>query len=118
MSVKMKGSEFSAYYNDNTYWKEGAWHDNHAIKVDGVYKEDLDELDPNSDVVLESGVVYVPTVTESGAEEEEVDMVTHFKRWRRQSKFSFISITVEKDKLESVREALRAIPGITEVKGK
>ena len=118
MSVKMKGVEFNAYYHDDEYWVSGAWHDDHCIKVNGEYREDFDTNVPDdADVVIESGVVYVPVNGESGMEEKDISLVTHFKNWRKQNKFSFIVVTVEKGKETDVRQALRLIPGVTEVKG-
>ncbi|ACO94363.1 hypothetical phage protein [Shigella phage Ag3] len=118
MSVKMKGAEFNAYYHDDEYWVNGAWHDDHCIKVNGEYREDVDaDIPDDADVVIESGVVYVPVEGGSGAEENEVQLVSHFKKWRKQRNFSFIVVTVEKDKVADVRQALRSIPGVTEVKG-
>lgn len=119
MSVKMKGAEFKAYYQDDEYWTPGAWHDGHCIKVDGEYREDIevDNIPDDSDVVIESGVIYVPVNGESGAEEKEIQLVTHFKNWRKQNKFSFIVVVVEKEKVADVRAALRSIPGVNEVKG-
>ena len=118
MSVKMKGAEFKAYYHDEEYWKPGAWHDYHCIKVNGEYTEDIEvDIPDDADVLIESGVVYVPADDESGAEEKEIQLVTHFKNWRKQKNFSFIVVTVEKDKAAEVREAMKSIPGVTEVKG-
>lgn len=118
MSVKMKGAEFNAYYHDDAYWVKDAWHDDHCIKVNGEYREDFDTHVPDdADVVIESGVVYVPVDGESGMEEKDISLVTHFKAWRKQSKYSFIVVTVEKDKAAEVREALRSIPGVASVKG-
>lgn len=119
MSVKMKGAEFKTYYHDDQYWVQDAWHEDHVIKVNGKYVEDVidDEIPNDADVVIESGVVYIPSQTDSGRVEKEVSFVTHFKNWRKQNKFSFIVVTVEKDKAAEVRQALKSIPGVTEVKG-
>lgn len=119
MSVKMKGVEFKAYYNDNTYWAEDSWHDDHAIKVNDEYITDIedDNIPDEADVVIESGVVFIPKMSENGYTESEVGFVSHFKGWRKQKNFSFIVVTVKKDKLAEVREAMRCIPGVIEVKG-
>lgn len=118
MSVKMKGAEFNAYYHDDAYWVKDAWHDDTCVKVNGEYVDELDDNVPDdADVVIESGVVYIPTKSESGYEETEVSLVSHFKAWRKQSKYSSIVVTVEKDKAAEVREALRSIPGVASVKG-
>ncbi|WDR21406.1 hypothetical protein [Salmonella phage vB_SenAc-pSK20] len=118
MSVKMKGVEFNAYYNDDEYWVKNAWHDDHCVKVNGEYREELDENIPDdADVIIESGTVYIPVEGENGAEEKDISLVNHFKTWRKQKNFSFIVVTVKKDKLAEVREAMRCIPGVIEVKG-
>lgn len=119
MSVKMKGAEFKSYYHDEVYWVEDAWHDDHLIKVNGEYIVDIEDeqIPDDADVVIESGVVYVPADGDSGTQERGISFVTHFKNWRKQNKFSFIVVTVEKDKVADVRQALRSIPGVTEVKG-
>lgn len=118
MSAKMKGVEFNAYYNDDEYWEKGAWHDDHCVKVNGEYREELDENIPDdADVVIESGTVYIPVAGESGAEEKDIPLVTHFKNWRKKNNFSFIVVIVKKDKASEVREALKNISGVMEVKG-
>lgn len=120
MSVKTTGAEFKAYYHDDKYWVKDSWHDDHVIKINGEYVDDIvdDEIPDDAEVVIESGVVYIPTLKESGfTEDKDVSLTTHFKNWRKQNKYVFLTVEVEKDKLSGVLDAIRAVPGVTKVKG-
>ncbi|WPJ72215.1 hypothetical protein DEEACLCL_00198 [Salmonella phage CRW-SP2] len=119
MSVKTTGVEFKTYYHDDTYWVKDAWHDHHAIKVNGEYIEDIDDdnIPDNAEVVIESGVVYIPVNDESGYQEKDISLVTHFKNWRKQNKYSVIVLLVEKELLNDVVTTVKNIPGVSEVKG-
>ncbi len=118
MSVKMKGAEFKAYYDDSEYWVQDAWHDYHNIKVNGEYIDDIEteNIPDDADVVIESGIVYIPIRSESGYDEKEVQLVTHFKNWRKQQKFSTIVVVVERDKAEEIIASIKTIPGVNTVK--
>lgn len=118
MSVKTNGAEFKEYYHDDIYWIKDAWHDDHAIKVNGEYIDDIEDenIPDDSIVVIESGIVYIPIKSESGCEEKEVQLVTHFKNWRKQQKFSTIVVVVEKNKAEEIIASIKTMPGVNTVK--
>lgn len=117
MSVKTTGAEFKEYYHDETYWVKDAWHDYHEVKVNGEYVEDItDDMPDDAEVVIESGVVYIPTKTESEYGEKEVSLVSHFKAWRKQATCSTLVITVSKEHLDAVKTFIRTIQGVVSVK--
>lgn len=117
MSVKTTGAEFKEYYNDDTYWVKDSWYDHYAIKVNGEYIDDItDNMPDDAEVVIESGVVFIPVLTESGAEEKEVSFVSHFKAWRKQKTSTTLVITVEKEHLDAVKVAIKSQQGVVSVK--
>lgn len=118
MSVKTNGSEFKLYYHDDVYWEKDAWHDDHAIKINGEYVDDIedDDIPDDATVVIESGTVYIPIISESGHEERVIQLVTHFKNWRKQLKYKTVIVQVEKDKAEDIILAIKSIPGVNTVK--
>ncbi|ANM47259.1 hypothetical protein FDI76_gp136 [Serratia phage vB_Sru_IME250] len=118
MSVKTNGAEFKEYYHDDVYWAKDAWHDDHAIKVNDEYIDDIedDNIPDDATVEIESGIVYVPVRSESGYEEKEIQLVTHFKNWRKQLKYKTVIVQVEKDKVDDIISAIKSIPGVNNVK--
>ncbi|ASD51293.1 hypothetical protein [Dickeya phage JA15] len=113
MSVKMKGAEFKEYHHDDTYWVKDAWHDDHAIKVNGEYIDDItDDMPDDAEVVIESGVVFIPVQSESGMKEKDVSFVSHFKAWRKQKTCITLIITVEKEHLDAVKVAIKSQQGV------
>lgn len=119
MSVKTTGAEFKQYYHDDQYWEKESWHDDHAIKVNGEYTEDIcdDDIPDDAEVVIESGTVYIPVVTKGpGYAEDEVSLVKHFKNWRKQQKYTTLIVTVEKEHLDAVTSQIKTLPGVNSVK--
>lgn len=117
MSVKMKGAEFNAFYHDEEYWPKNAWHDYHDVSVNGQYRDELDEdIADDDDVIIEDGVVYIPTETEDGVREKEVKLTTFFSNWRKRNKYTFLVVTVEKEHIETVTASIKSIAGVSSVK--
>lgn len=117
MSVKTTGAEFKEYYQDENYWVLDAWHDDHAIKVNGEYIDDITtDMPDDAEVVIESGVVFIPVQSESGMEEKDVPLVSHFKAWRKQKTCTTLVITVEKEHLDAVKVAIKSQQGVVSVK--
>lgn len=117
MSVKTTGAEFKEYYHDETYWVKDAWYDYHEVKVNGEYVEDIEaDMPDDAQVVIESGVVYIPVQSESGMEEKEVSLITHFKTWRKQKTCTTLVITVAKEHLDTVMASVKTLQGVVSVK--
>lgn len=117
MSVKMKGAEFNAFYHDEEFWPKNAWHDYHDVSVNGQYRDELDEgIADDDDVIIEDGVVYIPTETEDGMQEKEVKLTTFFKNWRKKTNFAILVVTVEKEHLEAATASIKSVTGVSSVK--
>lgn len=63
MAIKMTGAEWKKFYDDQTVWKGGAYHDDSCILVNGVNVDDdenieIDKVDDNAVVEIECGLFY------------------------------------------------------------
>jgi len=107
MTTKTTGAEFKRYYTDPVAWPEGWWHDDTYITVDGVdYSEnDLTTMPDEAVVKIESGYVVC------GDSGDTMSMDAHFRKWRKAQNTTVLMVTVDNDKLEAVKEAIKAAGG-------
>lgn len=107
MTTKTTGEEFKRYYNDPVAWPEGWWHDDTLITVDGEdwSENDLNLMPDTAVVKIESGYVVC------GDDGNTMSMDAHFRKWRKAQNSTTLVVTVENDKLEAVKEAIKAAGG-------
>lgn len=114
MSVKTNGAEYKAYINDADpkFWPEGAWMDDEVLLVNGEkvgednFDFDYTKLNDADEVVLECGSYY-----KSEGDRNQIELITHFKRWRKAQATVRIAVEVYKDKLESLKTVIKANGG-------
>jgi hypothetical protein len=106
--VKTTGAEFWAFYNDNTFWPEGAWHDDEVVRVNGEEMIDLEEnnFPPEAKVEVEGGIVFLRENADEGPSFE-----SYFKTWRKAQNTVFLSVECPKDKVDAVKAAIKAAGG-------
>ena len=107
MTVKTTGAEFNRFYADKTVWTEDLWHDNELISVDGSLVDDLDDLPPDSKVMIQGGDVY------NVAREDRFvcSFETLFKRWRKAQTVATLVIKMPKDKVAALKLHIKAVGG-------
>lgn len=114
MSVKTNGAEYKAYINEQSakWWPDGAYMDDSVLNVNGVeIGEDNFDFDPgkleDSDAVsIIFGSYYI-----SPGDRDPISLEAHFKRWRKAQTTVRILVEVHKDKLESLRDVIKANSG-------
>lgn len=108
MPVKTSGAEFKRFYNDATFWPEGAWHDDDVILVDGVEQEDIDveKIPETAKVTIEAGVVFM-----SDSDDRGVGLDTHFRRWHKAQTTRQIVVEVDVAHLDALIAAIKAAGG-------
>lgn len=102
--MKIKGAEWNAFYNDNTYWADGVWFDYITLIVDGVEvcDADIDIVDPMSTVEIFDGVVYF--------DEDQItclNFVQFFKNWRKEQKVKTICVEIPNELFDAVCDSLK-----------
>jgi len=110
MSVKTTGAEYKAYLNDTDpqFWPEGAWMDDEVLLVNGkeVGEDNFDfdymKLNDADSVILECGSYY-----KSVADRDPIELVTHFKRWRKAQTTAYISVSVDKTRIDELKAMLK-----------
>lgn len=107
--MKVEGALWKLFYNDEDYWKE-YFHDDTLILFDGVEVEEYDNPNPDTVVKVESGYVY------RGAYEDQISLVTFFRRWKKIQTTTVIVVTVDKDYAESVRDEIDRLDGVVGIK--
>ena len=108
MTVKTTGAEFKLFYDDDAWWAFGMLHEDEKITINGLPCDDnVDFLTiPDDAVVTVSGgvMLFMPN-------DEDVTFEKYFKRWRKkQSKVSIV-IECDKDAVEAIKAAVKAVGG-------
>ena len=111
MATKTTGAELKAFYADDAFWQDGAWHDDEEIVVNGVHRtsdQDINEIDDATQVVVANGVVLgLPGINDDNAPSFE----NHFKKWRKLQSKVFIVVECPKDIVGAVTAAIVAAGG-------
>ena len=112
------GAELKAFYNDDKFWlksddppaDDGAWHEDVILSVnDEEQTEDFSiqqDLQDDDRVLILDGVVLF-----CDPETEGCTFETFFRRWRKKQSTVYLSVSVPRDKLDAVREAIKAAGG-------
>ncbi len=108
MSVKTTGAEFKRFYNDPSFWPEGAWHDDDVVLVDSIEQDDIDvdKISDTAKVTIDAGVVFM-----SANDRDGVGFDTYFRRWLKAQTVRKIVVEVDASKLEAVIAAIKAAGG-------
>lgn len=106
-SVTMTGAEFKRFYEDQEVWGENTFHDDTLIHVDGVNADagniDLATVADAARIEVESGeIVEAPPGVPS-------DLMDAIDWWRKRQTSVEVSMTVPREKLDQVLEALAAL---------
>ena len=109
-TITTTGAEFKRYYNDETAWPEGAFHEDALIHVDKVAMGDdgiyIDEIADTAEVVIECGLVM-------GLENDtDMDMIDHFEQWRRAQVFTSVIVDIAPENLAKLETAVLALGGV------
>lgn len=104
--IKTNGSEYKRFYDDETAWPDGAWHEDELLIVNGDKCEaGIDSIPDNATVNLIGGVVYdLPNGS-------TVSMETHFRNWRKRQSMTTILVECDRAKLDDVKAAIKAAGG-------
>lgn len=103
MTVKTTGAEFLAYYNDAAAWPEGQYHEAETIAINGI------EIAEGADIV--ATIKPADQVKLTGGEildspREWRSMEAHFKDWRKSQNTETFTVTVDKNKVGTVKAAI------------
>lgn len=85
-AIKTTGEEFKKFYTDKTVWfDDSCYHDELELFVDGclvVNESQIANISDASKVVLEAGCFF------SSKSVEPEDLLTVFRRWKRNNKIN------------------------------
>ena len=108
--IKTTGKEFKAYYTDKKAWPDGAWHECDIVTVNGVVDDDfyfdVGKLPDNAKITIEGGIVLKDDQATDGP-----TMESHFRAWRKKQNTTFLSVEVQKDKADALRELIKQAGG-------
>lgn len=107
--MKVQGALWKQFYNDEEYWKDH-FHDDTLVTFDGVEQEDYDNPADDAVVKVEAGHVY------KGSYEDNISLVTFYRRWYKAQSTTLIVVTVDKDYAESVRNEIDRLDGVVGIK--
>lgn len=107
MATKTTGAEFKKFYEDDSVWPDGSFHEDTVILVDGVDAKDSDfsAISDTANVCIESGWVFLPD------KDDGIALGTYFNRWRKRQSLQTILVEVDADKLDAVIAAVKAAGG-------
>ena len=104
--IKTLGAEFKRFYDDETAWPDGAWHEDELLLVNGEeWTKGITEIPDNAIVNLSGGAVLgLPNGGEPSLE-------LHFGRWRKRQTTTTILVECGLDKLDDVKASIKAAGG-------
>ena len=104
--IKTNGAEFKRFYNDETAWPDGAWHEDEMLLVNGdEWAQGITEIPDDAIVNLSGGAVFgLPS-------NAEPSMELHFKNWRRRQTTTTILVECDLTKVDDVKAAVKAAGG-------
>lgn len=104
--IKTLGAEYKRFYDDETAWPDGAWHEEETLLVNGdEWSDGVTEIPDNAIVNLSGGVVLgLPHGTQPSLE-------THFSRWRKRQTTTTILVECDLAKLDAIKLAVKAAGG-------
>lgn len=104
------GAEFKRFYDDETAWPDGAWHEDELLLVNGdEWAQGITEIPNDAIVNLSGGAVFgLPS-------NAEPSMELHFKNWRRRQTTTTILVECDLTNVDDVKAAVKAAGG--KVKG-
>lgn len=104
--IKTNGSEYKRFYDDETAWPDGAWHEDELLLVNGYdWDQGITEVPDNAIVSLSGGAVFgLPNGGEPSLE-------LHFRRWRLRQTTTTILVECDLAKIDDVKAAIKAAGG-------
>jgi hypothetical protein len=107
--IKTSGAEWKRFYTDPSVWKEGCWHEDETVDIDGLASdEDLAIVADEAKVTLIGGVFF-PSA--DGNPDEMLSLELVFRSWRKRQTTVFLSVECSRDKEASIREAIEKAGG-------
>ena len=111
--IKTTGAEFKRFYSDEAFWKDGLFHEEEMILVDGenVCDEfgcssfDLSEVADNAKMEISEGIVYKDNY------EEVANFEGYFRKWRKLQTTVFLTVEAPKDKADAIKAAIKTAGG-------
>lgn len=104
MATKTTGVEFKRFYNDDSYWLDGVWHEDEEVFVNGALQDGNFEIIPDVAIVTVSGGFMRGL-------KAEISFETFFKRWRKQQNIVSIVVEFDDSKEEAIVAAIKAAGG-------
>lgn len=112
MALKTTGKELKAFLADDSIWPDASdnnvFHEEVTLMVGGVERDSdyLEKITDDEAVTITSGYV-----TSIGLTQVDCTFESYLKKWRKQQNTVFLSVSVPKDKLDSVKAAIKAVGG-------
>lgn len=108
MSVKTTGAEYKEYmnYTDPIFWPEESFIDDVVLIIDGVRLDehfDFDEskVSDSAEIIIECGVFM------RNNDSDDIPLELHFKRWRKAQTTAYLSISVDKSRIDELKAILK-----------
>lgn len=111
--IKTTGAEFKRFYSDPEVWKDGYYHEEEEILVDGkecydefgCYDLDLSAVADDARIEFQHGVIL------NKDNDPVTGFDTAFKKWKKKQTTVSFMVEAPKDKLEAIVAAIKADGG-------
>lgn len=109
MARKTSGKELKAFYADDSFWKEGVWHEDEEILVNGQSVEDLEigGLKDTDEISITGGYVFGPDWERSNGPTFE----SFFRRWKKRQTTTTFVVQCDLSQADAIKAAIRAAGG-------
>lgn len=113
MTVKIKGADYRAFFQDKGVWSDGVWFDDVLTVINGVEFGMDDNLDEESDlkdedrVEVHGGVIYANQDDRVGKSYE-----TALRNWLKRRDTETLIVEVPKAKAAELRALLKDMKGV------
>lgn len=109
MATKTSGKELKAFYADASFWKEGVWHEDEEILVNGQAVEDLEiaNLNDTDEISIAGGYIFGPDWTHT----EGPSFESFFRRWKKQQTTVTFVVQCDLNRADAIKAAIRVAGG-------
>lgn len=108
--IRTNGAEFKKFYSDANYWKNGIYHEEELIEVDGVElnaDDDFNEIPDTAHVRVSYGVVYA----DENNHNELCSFESYFRKWRKEQRTDCFVVKCTKESSDELKVLIKAHGG-------
>lgn len=110
MTSKTTGAEWKLFYSDKEFWKDGTYHDDEQIVIDG---KNASDHDIDLDAISDSAVVSISGGVVLSKDDDDIGSLENlFKKWRKNQIVTIFMVEAPNERAEEVKAAIMGAGGV------